>query len=1022
MNLTSLAFDYKKPVLLVLALLLINGVVAYFTLPAKEDPSITIRQAVVNTRYEGMSPERVELLITKKLEEEIRKIPEVKKIKSTSSTGLSVIHVEVYERYFELDPIWQDLRNKVKQTQGKLPSGTTTSIVNDSYGDVAVATLAMTADGFSPAEMADISSHIRDVLYSVKGTEKVELSGNRDERIFLEASSAKLSQLGISPHTLNQELAKQNIISPGGQIDTGSTAFVVEPTGNFDSLNDIGETHISIPGSEETFALKDLVDIKRDYRDPIYQPAYFNGEAAIIFAVNMSDKYNILEYAPRLKIAIQEILNTLPIGYNIEIATWQAEQVDKTVKSVSMSVMQTLVIVLVVVILFLGLRTGLVVGSIIPFVMLVTLAIMQFTNMTLERMSLATLIIALGLLVDNGIVVAEDFKRRIESGIARKDAMLQGGKELAMPLLSSSLTTILFFLPLMLAVHAAGEYTRSISLVILITLLTSWILALCVTPVLCYYFIKVDPNKENTQENSTPEKSTTLSRIYAAYETFLHWILGNKGLFGLIILGVFLLSLYGFNFVAKQFFPDSDRNQLTVTIEMANGTSSRTTNRQMQDIFTWMSDTERFPEIDSFSGYVGYGGPRFVLSLNPIDPADNKGFMIINIKDPKKVTGMMHKLHNGFIENFPNVSARIEKMYLGPSDSNTIKIQVKGPDKDIIYSKAQEVMDALRLVPDTVDIRQDWENMIVKIQVQVDQHRARRAGVTSQDIANELQSYFSGSVVTEFRENDDIIPVVFRAKDNERFNMDRLRTVSIYSSKLKQAVPLFQVAEFGPVFQFAKIQRENLFRTVSVEGRNLTMSAEDLKQVIDPTIEALRQDLPLNHTIEYDGVIVDSAEAAKALSANMPMAMGVIVILLVLQFNSFRRAGIILLTIPLSIIGTVIGLLVMNAPSGFMVTLGIYSLAGIIINNAIVLIDRIDIERTSGKPAYEAIVDACITRLRPITMTTITTVMGLLPLIIFKDPLFYGMAVVIAFGLGVGTILTLGVVPVLYATFYKTKR
>ena len=1005
-----------------LTLLLLNGLFAYFTLPAKEDPTITIRTAVVSTRYEGMSPERVEQLITRKLEEEIRKIPEVDKIRSTSSTGLSTIHVEVYDRFFDLELIWQDLRNKVEQAQSKLPSGTQASFVNDSYGDVAVATLALTADGFSPAEMADISTHIRDVLYSVPGTEKVDISGDQDERIFLEASGAKLSQLGISPYTLSAELAKQNIIMPGGQIDTGSKAFVVEPTGNFNSIAEIGDTHISIPGLEETIALKDIVEINRDYRDPVYQPAYFNGKPAIMIAVNMAESYNILEYAPRLRAKLDDIISTLPIGYNIDIATWQAEQVDKTVSNVSVSVMQTLVIVLLVVILFLGKRTGLIVGSIIPFVMLVTLAIMQFSGMILERMSLATLIIALGLLVDNGIVVAEDFKRRLEQGEARKDAMFQGGKELAMPLLSSSLTTILFFIPLMLAEHAAGEYTRSISLVILITLFSSWLLALCVTPTLCYFFIKIDKEANDSANNVEQPDSSMLRKIQDRYKAMLNWMLNHRVLFGGIMLGIFILSIVGFNFVSQQFFPDSDRNQLTVTVEMANGTSSRTTNRQMQAIFDWLNDEEEFPEIDRFTGYVGYGGPRFVLSLNPIDPADNKGFIVINLKDPETVSAMQQRLHRGFVEQFPDVFARVDKMFLGPSDSNTIKIQVKGPDKDIIYSKAQEVMTLLRGIPNTIDVRQDWENLIVKVQVQVDQHRARRAGITSEDIANELQGYFSGSLVTEYREDDDIIPVVFRAKDSERFNLDRLRTVSIYSSKLDQAIPLFQVADFGPVYQFAKIQRENLFRTVSVEARNLGMSAEDLKSVIDSDIQALAQDLPLNHSIEYDGVIVESAGAAKALSANMPMAMAVIIILLVLQFNSFRRAGIILLTIPLSIIGTVVGLLVMNAPSGFMVTLGIYSLAGIIINNAIVLIDRIDIERNSGKDAYTAVVDACITRLRPITMTTITTIMGLLPLIVFKDPLFYGMAVVIAFGLGVGTLLTLGVVPVLYAAFYRIKQ
>lgn len=1017
MNLTGHAFNYRKPVFMVLILLLVNGVFAYFTLPAKEDPSITIRTAVVSTRYDGMSPERVEQLITKKLEEEIRKIPEVEKIRSTSTTGMSTIHVEVYDRFFDLELIWQDLRNKVKQAEANLPSGTQTPFVNDSYGDVAVATLALTADGFSPAEMADISTHIRDVLYSVPGTEKVELSGVQDERIFLEANSARLSQLGISPQSLGDELAKQNIISPGGQVDTGNIAFVVEPTGNFNSIEEIGNTHITIPDSEETIALKDIIKIKRGYRDPVYQPAYFNGKPAIIFAVNMADTYNILEFAPRLKSTINDILATLPIGYNIDISTWQAEQVDATVKGVSVSVMQTLVIVLAVVILFLGMRVGLVVGSIIPFVMLVTLAIMQFSNMELERMSLATLIIALGLLVDNGIVVAEDFKRRVEEGIDRFTAMCQGGKELAMPLLSSSLTTILFFIPLMMAEHSAGEYTRSISLVILITLLSSWLLALCVTPTLCYIFIRPSKNPSgNTERN---ESTGVMTKIYDFYGSFLSWILKNKMIFSLAMVGIFALSIYGFKFVAQQFFPDSDRNQLTITVEMANGTSSRATNRQMQAIFKWL-ETD-FPEVENFTGYVGFGGPRFVLSLNPIDPADNKGFIVVNVKAPNKVTETMHKLHNGLIENFPNVFARVEKMFLGPSDSSTIKIQVKGPDKDVIYAKAQQIMSTLRQVPNTVDIRQDWENMIVKVQVIVDQHRARRAGVTSEDIANELQGYFSGSMVTEYREGDDIIPVVFRARDNERFNLDRMRTVTIYSNKLDQAVPLFQVADFGPVYQYAKIQRENLFRTVSIEGRNLNMSAEDLKALIDPQIEVLKGDLPLNHSIEYDGVIVESVGAAKALSANMPMAMALIIILLVVQFNSFRRAGIILLTIPLLIIGTVIGLLVMSAPSGFMVTLGIYSLAGIIINNAIVLIDRIDIEKTSGKDAYQSLVDACITRLRPITMTTITTVMGLLPLIVFKDPLFYGMAVVIAFGLGVGTILTLGVVPVLYAVFFGVK-
>lgn len=1018
MNLTKIAFTYRKSILMVLALLLINGVFAYLTLPAQENPTITIRKAIITTSYPGMAPERVEQLITRAIEKEIRKIPEVEKLTSTSMTGQSVIHVEIYDRYFNLDNIWQDLRNKVKQAQLNLPEGTSPPFVNDSFGDVSVVTLALTADGFDLGEMYDISKHIRDNLYSVAGTKKVDIIGVQAERIYLEVKTAKLAQLGISPRSIISELQNQNIISPGGQIDTGLRSIVVEPTGNFSSLEEIGNTHIRITGTDDTIALKDIVSLRRGFIDPPDKPAYFNGEPAIMFGVSMLQKYNLLEYAPRVKNMVTNIENTLPIGYKINIATYQADQVQKSIEGVSINVIQTLVIVLLVVIYFLGLRTGLIVGSIVPFVMLTTLAIMKFSGMTLEKMSLATLIIALGLLVDNGIVIAEDFKRRIEQGIDRFDAMCQGGKELAMPLLSSSVTTILFFLPLMLAEHVAGEFTRSVSLVILITLMTSWVLALCVTPTLCYFFIKAENNGTTTTDKPT-ENST---KFYQIYEKFLHWVLAHKAIFMTLMVVTLIVSLSGFGLLKKQFFPDSDRTQVMMYIDLPNGTSARETNRQMQEVFRWLDDKTSFPEISNYSGYSGFNGPRFVLTLNPEDPANNKGFVVINVKDETKINTFVNKLHNGIIENFPNVSGRVKRMFAGPSDSSTISIQVKGPDKDILYEKAKEIMAVLQAVPYTKNVRTDWENRIVKMQVKIDQHRARRAGVTSSDVATALQGYFSGANVTEYRDGDDIIPVVFRAEEEERFNLDRLRTVSIFSNQTGSSVPLFQVADFIPVNQYAKIQRENMFTTITIEASNTQMTAEDLKGIIDADIEALKKDLPVNHLIEYDGVIVQSKEAQQALGASMPMVIGLVLILLVMQFNSFRRASIIVLTIPLSLIGTVIGLLVMNAPFGFMVTLGIYSLAGIIINNAIVLIDRIEIERATGQSDYQAIVNSCLTRLRPITMTTVTTIMGLLPLLIDPMSMFYGMATVLAFGLGVGTILTLAVVPVLYASFFKISR
>lgn len=1010
MNITQIAFQYRKTVFFILTLLLINGVFAYFTLPAQEDPTITIREAVIATSFPGMAPERVEQLITKKLEEEIRKVPEIKEIRSLSTTGTSTIHVKIQDRYFNLDDIWQDVRNKTNAAYSKMPTGTSPPYVNTEFGDVSVVTLALTADGFDMSAMYDIAQHIRDTLYAVEGTKKIEILGQLEERIYLEASNAKLSQLGISPQALINELQQQNIIRSGGEVDTGAKSFIVEPSGNFGSVPDIANTYINIPNTEDFIALKDVVSIKRDYIDPPDKLAYFNGKPAIFFAISMLPQYNILKYAPRVKTKFEQIINSLPIGYQLDIATYQADQVEKTVRGVSVNVLQTLAIVLVVVVLFLGVRTGLIVGAIVPFVMLTTLSIMLFFDMKLERMSLATLIISLGLLVDNGIVIAEDFKRRIGDGISRYDAMLQGCQELAIPLLSSSVTTILFFLPLMLAEHVAGEYTRSISLVILITLMTSWILALCVTPILCYYFIKPSVEVNN---------DTALDKIYAGYEKFLHWVLQHRLLFMSLMLVLFIGSVASMKFVAKQFFPESDRTQILMYIDLPNGTSSRETNRQMKDIFTWLDDKEKFSFIENYSGYVGFNGSRFVLSLNPEDPAKNKGFVVLNVVKGTDVTKRVLELDTQLEAKFPNISARVKKMFLGPSDAKTIKIQVKGPDKNVIFEKAQQIMDLLHQVPSTINIRNDWENLIVKIDVQIDQHRAKRAGLTSTEIADALQTYFSGSQITQYREGDEIIPVVLRAHEAERNNLDRLRTLNIYSEKTGKAVPLFQVATFAPVNQFSVIHHEDMFRTISIEARNNDMAAEDLQLVIDEKIQALAADLPINHEIVYGGAIKESKDAQKALSASMPMVIGFILILLVAQFNSFRQATVIILTMPLSFIGAVIGLLVMQAPFGFMVTLGLYSLAGIIINNAIVLIDRIKIEIDSGKTQYQALVDACLTRLRPIAMTTITTVMGLLPLIIGKDPLFYGMANVIAFGLGIGTILTLAVVPVLYSSFYK---
>ncbi len=1019
MNLTELAYKYQKLLFFIIAMFAIYGAYSYFTLPAQEDPSITIREAVVSTSYLGMSPERVELLITKKLEENIRKIPEIKEITSVSSTGSSVIHVKIQDKYFDIKNIWQNLRNKVNDVQKDLPDGTRPSIVNDEFGDVAVITLALTADGFTMRDMYDMSKHIRDHLYGVKGTKKIDVVGVQRERIYLEINTAKLEKLGINPKDISNTLRQQNIIHPGGEIDAGARSFVVEPTGNYLSVGDIGDTLIKIPASrglkESVIPLKDIVNISRDYIDPPYQPSYFNGKPAVVFAISMLEGFNVLEYAPRALKEIENIKSTMPIGYNLDVATYQADVVANTINGVSLNVIQTLVIVLATVIMFLGFRTGSIVGALVPMVMVVSLALMNIFDIKLERMSLASLIISLGLLVDNGIVVAEDIMSRIENKIDRLEAIKQCGKELTVPLLTSSLTTILFFMPLMLAEHVAGEYTRSLSLVITIALLTSWVIAMTFTPLLCFYFIKIDTTKPKDN------KPSFMDKINKAYEIFLKGVLKIRYLFVLSMFALFIFSLYAAKDLPKRFFPDSDRPQILVYAQLPAGTSSRNMDTHMQDVFKELNNKEQFEHIESFSAYVGFGGPRFVLSLAPEDPADNNGFIIVNIDDVENQVITMKQLDEILKTKFPDMFFRVKRMFLGSSDASEYKIQVIGPDEDVIYKKSQEVLQVLRSMPGNSELRTDWQNRIMKISVNVDQQRARRAEITSDDIAASLSAYFSGSMITQYREKDNIIPIIFRAEGDERFNIDRLRTISIYSSKRGENVPLMQIADFEGVNQYSQIARQDMFRTVSIIGTNNNVTAQDFKEMFDPHMEELSKDLPINHKIAWAGVVKDSKDAQSALQANVPIAIGLIIVLLVGQFNSFRRPLIIMLTIPLSFIGAVWGLFISGSDLGFMVTLGLYSLAGIIINNGIVLIDRIDIERNSGKETYDAIISACVARLRPISMSTITTILGLLTLIIPHDPLFYGLSNAIAYGLAVGTILTLAVVPSLYAIFFRAK-
>lgn len=1015
MNISAWAHRNRPLTILSTTLLMAFGAVSYVTMPALEDPQILIRDAVISTRHPGMSAERVERLISKRIEEAIRRVPELEEVRSVSMPGASVIHAVVADKYFDLAQIWDELRKKVEDVQHELPEGTLPSRIDDDFGDVAVMTVALRSDGFTMSEMTDTAKHVHDALYALEGTKKVDLLGGQDERIFVETDAARLEQLGLSPSMIGESLAAQNTLRSGGELTSGDRRFVVQPTGVFTGLADVENTLVRLPKGTESVRLGDLATVTRAYSDPPELTAYYQGDPAVVFAVSMLPGFRALEYCDRLLEKLRVLEKSLPVGYQLDIITNQADAVSQAVFGVSLNVAETLLIVLAVVMLFLGLKTGLIVGAIIPAVMLITVAIMGATNMPLQRMSLATLVIALGLLVDSAIVIAEDFKRRLQDGESRDEALSNCGRTLAVPLLSSTATTVLVFLPLMLAPDLSGEFTRSISLVILISLTVSWVLSMVVTPTLCHRFIP-DPV-------ATGEEDTLSDRLFrpleGLYRSSLTWTLNHRLVFGAAIGLMFASAMFLMSQNPVKFFPDSDRSQVLVYVDLPSDASPRATDRVVREMTEHVADETSYPAVVDVVGYAGFGGPRFVLSLTPFDPAPNRGFLTVNIARLEDVEPTVEKLRDEFNRRFPEANTRIRRMFYGPSDSNIIQVQAKGPDSDVLYATATKLAALLGDVPGMVDVYSDWETKTVRFDVTVDQEMARRAGVSSRNVARSLDMHFSGAVVSEYREEDDLFPIVMRARAKDRQGVDALKSLTVERDH-SGTVPLVQVARFEMVPEFSRIARENLSKTVTVEARNLRQTAEDLAPMLVDRLDALGDTLPPGHWIELDGVVVESKESQAALGANFPLCFAIMFLLLVAQFNSFKRPLIVFLTMPLVVIGAAYGLFFMQADFGFMVILGLLSLMGIIVNNAIVLIDRIDTELAEGKPLKRAIIDASVRRLRPIVMTTVTTILGFLPLIVFRDALFYPMASAMAFGLLVGTILTLGVVPLLYQALVRT--
>ncbi|MFP3243902.1 MAG: efflux RND transporter permease subunit [Paraburkholderia sp.] len=917
-----------------------------------------------------------------------------------------MIQITAYDKVEDLDALWQRVRAKVTEASSGYPEGSIGPFVDDDFGRVAVASVAVTAPGFTMSEVREQLKSMREQLYALPGVERISLFGLQEDRVYVEFNRQRLAGLGIGPAAVMQQLRAQSIVMPGGLPSVSGLAFTVATTGEVRTLDDLRRFLIAVPkdGQSVEVALGEVAQIRAMPADPPETAAMYQGKPAAVLAVSMALGQNVEAFGAALRQRLDEIAKALPVGFSQHIVTFQADVVEREMGKMHHVMAETVVIVMAVVMLFLGWRTGLVVGAIVPLTILGSLIAMRVLNVELQTVSIAAIIIALGLLVDNGIVIAEDIERRLHAGEARRSACIEAGRTLAVPLLTSSLVIVLAFSPFFLGHTSTNEYLRSLPIVLAVTLLGSWALSLTVTPLLCLYFSTVPAHSD--------EEPAYDSKLYRGYRYVIQVLLRNK----LAFIAIMLLLLTGAVGVLASlpysFLPPSDRLQFQIPLTLQPGVESRETLKVVQDISQWLADSRQNPDVADSIGYVADGGPRIVLGLNPPLPASNVGYFTVSVHAGTDIDAAISRIRNHLLQYFPEVRAEPKRFSLGATESGKAVYRVIGPDETVLRAAAAHIEQALRNLPGTVDVQDDWGARIPRYQVVVDQVRARQAGVSSADIAQALQIRYSGVQEVEIHDGDTAVPVIVRGSESERRATENLGGTLIYPRSGGVPVTLAAVACVTLGSEPSTIQRRNLVRTITVSGRNPSMTATTIVDSLESAVAAFKR--PPGYRIEIGGEIEESAETNDALAQYMPHAVLAMLLIFVWQFKSFRKLFIVVVSIPFALIGAALALLATGYPFGFMATFGLLSLGGIIVNNAVLLLERIEEEVAAGQSRHEAVLSGAVKRLRPILMTKLTCIVGLIPLMMFAGPLWTGMAITLIGGLALGTLVTLGLIPVLY--------
>jgi len=1016
MNLAEYAIKKKVVTLMFTVFMIVGGISAYFDMGRLEDPEFTIKEALIVTPYPGATPEEVAEEVSNPMEEALQQLGQRWKIETLNQPGLSTITFYVDKKYTkeELPQIWDELRRKIGDAQSSLPPGAGPSLVLDDYGDVYGLFYAVTADGYSYKELWDYVDFIRKELLLVDDVAKISLWGDWSDRVYVEISKAKIASMGLSLEVIANALKQRNLVAPAGRVRVGPELVRITPTGEIGTVEELGELIINDPSNNRLIYLKDIAEIHRDYQDPPVTIMQHNGRMSIGLGISLRSGGNVVNLGDAIDARLDELSTLIPVGVEIERVYYQPEFVTDSINSFIINLIEALAIVIVILMIFMGVRSGLLIGFILLVTVAGTFVFMSMLGIDLQRISLGALIIALGMLVDNAIVVVDGMLVRIENGMDRIKAAGEVVTQNMYPLLGATLVAIMAFAAIGLSKDSTGEYCRSLFQVISISLLLSWLLGLTTTPLLGVMFIKSKEPKEGegAAETADPYKGA----FYAGYHKILMLCLKQRvatmGVMCLLLAG----SVYGFTLIPVSFFPSSSQPIFMMDYWLPEGTDIRTTNKDVEEVADWFGEQEGVVNVSAFTGK---GPVRFALTFAPEKQYSAYGMLLCRVDEYENIPARIDEISEYVAANYPDAMIKFLRIKLGPGAPDPVRVRFSGPDPYVLRDLSGQAEAIMRTDQDLLGVTNDWRDKVKLIRPQLSEAQLRKVGLTRPEVAMAFQVAFEGAQVGVYREGVRIIPIVARYDNIERLDVANLSGVQVYSPVLQKMIPVEQlVSGFETVFVDNAVHKRNRRWTIQAKSTPASKSALQVMKELGPQFQDI--DLPSGYTMEYGGEVEDSGEAQSYLFAQIPSTLLMMILITIVLFNAIRQPLIIWLTVPLSIIGVTVGLLVFRQPFGFMSLLGILSLSGMLIKNAIVLIDQIDLNIREDMARFTAIVEASMSRMRPVMMAALTTVLGMIPLV--PDVFFGAMAVAIMAGLTFATVLTLLVVPVLYAMLFKIKE